>query len=145
MQQGIKEDSLRRAERNDNELLLCCVAFKKLKKVRIIIKTLVKDGLIHFQEKKWKERMHVTTTQLGLNGIGLSKTNHIVKFIWDEVRWEEKELHTVLIFCERLYFAKWSYYIIVTIVFQGVTRFPEFLVSVELYCDFLPYLLNING
>lgn len=81
MQQGIKEDSLRRAERNDNELLLCCVAFKKLKKVRIIIKTLVKDGLIHFQEKKWKERMHVTTTQLGLNGIVLSKTNHIVKFI----------------------------------------------------------------
>lgn len=81
MKKGINADSLRRAERNDNELLLCCVAFKKLKEARIIIKTLVKDGLIHLQEMKWNEGMHVTTTQLSLNGIGLSKTNHIVTFI----------------------------------------------------------------
>lgn len=78
-------DSLRRAERNE---FLCCVAFRKLKKVRIVIKTLVKDGLIQFHEKKWNEGIHATITQLGSNGIGLSKTNHIAKFILDEVRGE---------------------------------------------------------
>lgn len=59
-----------------------------LKKVKIILKTLVKDGLIQFHEKKWNEGIHATTIHLDSNGIGLSKTNHIAKFILDEVRGE---------------------------------------------------------
>lgn len=48
----------------------------------------MKDGLIQIHEKKWNEGIHATTIHLDSNGIGLSKTNHIAKFILDEVRGE---------------------------------------------------------
>lgn len=50
------------------------VAVLHLRSLRRHIKRLVKDGPVNFWEKKWHGG---TRVQLGLNGIGLSNTNHI--------------------------------------------------------------------
>lgn len=55
-----------------------CVAFMKLKKTH---QETSERWTNLFPRKKLNERTHVTTVRIGLNGIGLSKTNHIVHYI----------------------------------------------------------------
>lgn len=64
-----------------------------LRSLRRHINRLVKDGPVYFWDK-WNEGAHATV-QIGLNGIGLSKTNHIAHYI-SERGWVGKKLHTGL-------------------------------------------------